>query len=322
MALRACVIGARRRVLGTGPYVARFLSASGCELVGILGTSEASVAEAQRVLARDYGLAPKGYIELETMLRRERPDIVAICSPNAAHRAQLEACCRAGAHVLCEKPLWWPAGDPDPRALGLEARRVAEGFAASNLLLRLNAQWPQTLPAYLALQPENRGCAVKSFEMRLSPVLSGPIMLIDSASHLLSMLEALVGLGRIEAPSARWGGDEASSLLVSFSYASGRGDVDCRFRLQRCPEPPRPAWYAINGRRAERRISLPAYEMEFVDGERSVPLEDPLKLHVEDFVQSVRRGAPTEVESLVASLENLALLTRVVKQQAGECGEE
>jgi predicted dehydrogenase len=47
---------------------------------------------------------PSAYTDLDRMLDEVRPDLVHVCSPPAVHAAQVAACLRAGAWVLCEKP--------------------------------------------------------------------------------------------------------------------------------------------------------------------------------------------------------------------------
>lgn len=53
---------------------------------------------------RAHHAIPRGYTDLTTMLSEARPDLVHVCTPPGAHRAQVEACLAAGASVLVEKP--------------------------------------------------------------------------------------------------------------------------------------------------------------------------------------------------------------------------
>jgi predicted dehydrogenase len=55
--------------------------------------------------AADYFGIPKAYGDYETMLAEVEPDIVSVCTPNVYHKAPTIAALRAGAHVLCEKPI-------------------------------------------------------------------------------------------------------------------------------------------------------------------------------------------------------------------------
>ncbi|MDR0999221.1 MAG: Gfo/Idh/MocA family oxidoreductase [Clostridiales bacterium] len=51
-----------------------------------------------------YGI-PKSYKDYNELLAKEKPDIVSVCTPNVYHKAAAIASLKAGAHVLCEKPL-------------------------------------------------------------------------------------------------------------------------------------------------------------------------------------------------------------------------
>lgn len=51
------------------------------------------------------------YPNLEDLLREQRPDLVAVCSPNGLHMAHAQTALEADAHVLCEKPLGLRAAD-------------------------------------------------------------------------------------------------------------------------------------------------------------------------------------------------------------------
>ena len=60
--------------------------------------------EAASALAAAHGV-PAAYERWEDLIEHARPDIVAIATPPAQHLPILRAAMRAGAHVLCEKPL-------------------------------------------------------------------------------------------------------------------------------------------------------------------------------------------------------------------------
>jgi len=62
------------------------------------------VIGAARDLAKHFDI-PRTFASCEEMLAAVRPDAVDICSPNRTHVPAAIAAMRAGAHVLCEKPL-------------------------------------------------------------------------------------------------------------------------------------------------------------------------------------------------------------------------
>ena len=69
------------------------------ELVAVTDQSREKADE----FAAQYGVA-RVYDDLEALLAAEQPDVVLICTPPAAHRAQAVAALTAGSHVLVEKP--------------------------------------------------------------------------------------------------------------------------------------------------------------------------------------------------------------------------
>jgi len=61
-------------------------------------------AEAARQTAARHGI-PGVYEDAEEMLSRERPDLVSVCTSNAAHLPMAKLALEHGANVICEKPL-------------------------------------------------------------------------------------------------------------------------------------------------------------------------------------------------------------------------
>src|SRR6516165_4397370 len=89
----------RAAIIGTGGIArihARLIRELGGELAGVCGRTLGA--------AQSFSAAP-AYDDLARLLREQMPDIVHICSPNHLHAEQSMAALRAGAHVLCEKPM-------------------------------------------------------------------------------------------------------------------------------------------------------------------------------------------------------------------------
>ncbi len=57
-----------------------------------------------QLIAQTEGI-PRAYGNWQRMLNELKPDIVSVCTPNAYHKEQTVAALKAGAHVLCEKPI-------------------------------------------------------------------------------------------------------------------------------------------------------------------------------------------------------------------------
>lgn len=89
----------RAAIIGTGGIAQvhrRLILELGGQLVGVCGRT----SEAARAFAPDVA-----YDDVGRMLGEVRPDVVHICSPNHRHAEHAIAAFKAGAHVICEKPL-------------------------------------------------------------------------------------------------------------------------------------------------------------------------------------------------------------------------
>jgi len=308
MSLMVGVVGARRVVQGIGAYVARAFRTAGCEVVGLVGTSQQSVAAARADLSERYGIEAAGFTDTSALLSALRPDVLAICSPTREHRPALATALAARVHVLCDKPLWWESetARTSREALVAETRALAGAFAAAGRRLELNTQWPETLPCYRRLHPRAEAGGVRSVEMLLSPVTTGTAMIVDAAPHLLSLLAATLGRGEVrDVAITGLDGEDSGVLDLSFRYRHAAGEAHAALALRRCAHPPRPAGYALNGCWAERQVSLPDYAMSLAADGRSEPLPDPLDAKVAGFVARVVAGVPTDVEGLVESQAHL-----------------
>jgi len=62
------------------------------------------LADRAALVAKSYG-AKHAYGDWRKMLKEQRLDIVSVCTPNSYHKEQAIAALKAGAHVLCEKPI-------------------------------------------------------------------------------------------------------------------------------------------------------------------------------------------------------------------------
>jgi predicted dehydrogenase len=89
----------RVAIIGTG-YIgrvhARLIRELGGEVVAACGRTLAS--------AQAFG-AGTAYDTIDAMLSAEKPDVVHVCSPNHFHAEHTIKAFKAGAHVMCEKPM-------------------------------------------------------------------------------------------------------------------------------------------------------------------------------------------------------------------------
>ncbi len=308
-AMRVVVIGARRRRQGLGAFVAQAFAAAGAEIVGIVGSTQRTADFAQAELANSSGIKCQSFADVRHALRSTHPDVVAVCSPYTLHRAHVEECARAGCHCLCEKPFWWDSAAPD-RDL---TSQLVEEFAGADLYLCLLTQWPQTLSAFHELYPGERSKSVRTFEMHMGPISTGREMVLDAAPHTVSMLQALLGYGNVVDARTKYLHEDGRGLCLHFVYQHDLGSTIVDLRLTTTESPPRPASYAINGKRVDRRIVLPRYEIHFEAESRIIRVEDPLQSLVKEFIAAVNHGRRTDVRALSESMTALEHLLEAVR---------
>jgi predicted dehydrogenase len=282
------VIGARRGRQGLGEFLARFAVRHGATVPAFLGRSPQTVEEARLSLA-GHGILARGYTNVNHLLADQLLDGLIVASPAGTHLEYLDRALGMGLHVLCEKPMVW--GQDDPVA---EAERIEQAFAEQGIALWENCQWPGTLSAFRDLHPE-APAEPERFSMWLGPTSRGRQMLVDSMSHPLSLLQALLPgaasvLADVEFSTLDPG---AGTLEVRFRVLRDDGAVLVHVELRSTPEQPRPAGYALDGFRAERRVRMDdGYALSFEDGGRSVPVPDPMERLVADFVGAISGRTP------------------------------
>ncbi len=316
MTLRAAVIGARRRRQGTGAFVAAALDRAGCNVCAVLGTSARSAEEASEALKASYGIDCVAYDSLDELLTQERPDVVAVCSPAEVHAEQVKAALAAGCHVFCEKPFFWVDG-LDPDTARQRAESLVQGFEDRGLYLALNTQWPFTLEAFRELHPQAFEGPLTHFEMLLGPIGKGPQMVVDSGSHLLSMLQVLAGQGVLRDVTVNREAETSTmpeTLTVGCTYEHSAGALQASLRLVHSPEPPRPAGYSLNGFSARRSVELDPYRVSFSAEDRSVPVPDPTTASVRAFLASVKAGERPNRAAIVDGMTQLQELVTATER--------
>lgn len=277
------ILGAGRTRQGLGPFLARWLEKAGATVNGVAGR-EFTRAQATAVeISKQLGHSVAAYENAEHLAANV--DALVVACPVEGHLAGLDAALEAGVPCLCEKP-FVAAAQTD------EALQRLAGFRERGLLLVENCQWPFTVPALHELHPELRDQPVRSLAMRLSPAAPGRVMIEDSLSHVLSLLQALVPLPADSQLAAVVESDPAPTAeqnVVRFEVTGGTENVAVALHLQCCPQQPRPAWYEVNGARIDRRLGS-NYEISFAanDG-RVVNVEDPLARLVYGFIANLKR---------------------------------
>lgn len=302
------ILGAGRSRQGLGPFLARWFEKSGARIAGIAGRDLTRTRNAAVAMSKQLGHDVSVYANSVELA--ESVDALVIACPVEGHLSGLDAALAAGVACLCEKP-FVPAADA---ALGLQ--RV-EAFREAGLLLAENCQWPYALLGFDALHPGLREQPVRSLTMRLSPAHPGRVMVEDSLSHVLSLLQALVPLpadAELRSVVQSDASPDARKNVVRFDVVGGIGNIAVELHLECCPRQPRPAWLAVNGVRIDRQLGED-YAISFASADgRVVKVQDPLELLVYGFLANLRAKPSERTNALDAIALRIRFYASVLAQ--------
>ena len=304
------IIGAARRHQGTGPFIARTFSQLGHNICGIVGTSTASINETTTNLQEQYNIATQGYTHIEELFSHQELDIVVISSPPDSHLHYLMESLKHRCHIFCEKPLWWPNNAAIPASLTEYEQTIGDLIQLAkqqDTYIHINTQWTYTLKDFIRLHP--RAFAnerIDQFSMQLSPQSQGVNMLVDAASHGLSMLYQLTGEGELENISVHH--EKKGDLQhthIAFNYNHAHGTTNSQFGFIESHDTPKPASYEINGYSVSRTVSLPEYQIQLQSGKQTVDIQDPLDASIRDFLACIDAGIECDGTALQLGARHL-----------------
>jgi hypothetical protein len=302
--MKTAIIGAGRNKSGIGQYIGKYFQKNGSTVVSVLGTSEKTASSASSMLTQ-YGIHATYYTNFHRMMKRERPDAVVIASPALTHYEYLIKCVKEGVHIFCEKPfVWQDKTDIDINSL---LKNIFETAENNNLKIAMNSQWPFSLPYYEQLCGPVDGQKVDTFFIRLSPVVSGKDMILESVPHALSILYAVFGDGEISNLSIE---AYKEKLITTFHYIFTTGYCEVIIELVKTILPPRSFSYGFNDKIIHRLLDLYIYDISFKYSDKILRIKDPLELSVQDFISAVR----DKREPLIGKahiMSNMVLLKRI-----------
>jgi predicted dehydrogenase len=165
--------------------------------VGV-ATSRAETAEAAR-RAMGFEVVTTDWREL---LDRGDIQIIHVCTPNAFHKEQVLAALAAGKHVYCDKPLCTTRSEADEIAAALPGAKVTHQMALHNRFFPATMRAKQLMESdFVGEVLSLRGAYLHSgsvdpaapMKWKLNAELSGGGVLLDLGSHVLDLLQHLVG---------------------------------------------------------------------------------------------------------------------------------
>lgn len=233
----------RGALIGCGFFAQNHLHAwadiEGAEIAALCDRDAARLA----ATAERFGIA-RTYDDPARMLAAEQPDFIDIATTVPSHRALVELCAAAGAHVICQKP--FAASMADGRAM------VAACEAAGKLLMvHENFRWQSPIRA--AIELVRSGAVGTPFFGRVSfrsgfDVFSGQpylatderFIIQDLGIHILDIARALFGdVATISATTRRVNpairGEDVATMLLEHE-GGATSVVDCSYATRRQPE--------------------------------------------------------------------------------------
>ena len=298
------IIGAARRHQGTGPFIARTFARLGHEISGIVGTSDQSTKQAVADLADHYSINTQGYTDINELIEQHDLDIMAIATPPDSHFNFLKCAVENKLHIFCEKPFWWPKNNELTLSDYLQMlHTLVETSRVNQRYIHLNTQWPYTLKDFRQIHPNAIiNNEIKQFAMHLSPQSMGVSMLVDAASHGLSMLYQLLGSGNLENINIQ---HIHQGALINFDYHHQRGCTKSTLGFLQSDETPKPASYLINGYKVNRTVSLPEYQIQLQSDQQTISIQDPLDASITDFLASLDADLKTDEDTLMLGARHL-----------------
>ena len=280
--MKTAIIGAGRNRSGIGQYIGKYFQKNGANVISVLGTTEKTARKSSSFL-KQYGINAIGYTDFYSMMKKERPDAVVIASPTLTHYEYLMKCVEEGVHVFCEKPFFWQEkSDIDIKSL---LENIFEKAGSKNLKIAMNSQWPFSLPYYEALCGSIESQKVNTFFISLSPMVSGKEMILESVPHALSILYSIFSDGQIGNLNIE---AYEEKIIVKLHYISSASHCEVLIELVRTILPPRSFSYGFNNKIIHRVLDLNSYDISFRYSDRTLRIQDPLELSVQDFILAVR----------------------------------
>ncbi|MCA8942562.1 MAG: Gfo/Idh/MocA family oxidoreductase [Planctomycetes bacterium] len=290
--IRCGILGPGRHRNGLGPFLARWFEHAGLEVSAVAGRDDARTREAAREFTDRFGHPVDARLGVDGLLAPGDLDVLVVASPHETHADAIRAGLEASVHVYCEKPIVTPARTDEIGAL-------CRGFVERGLVLFENCQWPCFLPVFDAIWPDRPAVPALDVRMMLSPSGTGLDAVVDSLSHLLSVVQAVTPLHydgtEVEVAFATRA-ETADANEVTLRFVGPAGELRARLTLERHESQPRPAWVEIDGRRVVREIRMADYAIFGSANGVRLEVDDPLAALVYRFADLVREPTNDRIQ--------------------------
>ncbi len=296
--IRVAVLGAGK----IGKYHIRELSVLGAEVVAILGSTRESASKTAEELKKEFNVNVMPYHKLEDLLKWERLDAVSICTPPEMHESQIKLCLENNLHVICEKP--FVQTNVNNHKLAEELFELAE---KRKKILTVNTQWASIVDYFRKYVDLSR---LKSFSVYMEPAERGISMIKEFLPHANSVLLGLIPDGKAE--NVEFLSKSAEDISVRFKYKNSERECEVRYDLKLRLKTPGEIIFSLNEESFRREIG-PGYKQTFMGNGRSFEIEDPLKISIKRFLESIK-GFNTPLVEKKEILENVGLTEQIIAQ--------
>jgi len=304
--IRVLIVGAGRNRNGIGEYIGKYLHRNKAQVVAVLGTTQETSLRAASALER-YGITSIPYSNFDEGVDRERPDALVIASPASTHYDYLARGLESGLHIFCEKPFIWSVAGNLEKAVSHVLDRARE----KQLVLAMNSQLPFALNDYEKLCGKVERRESNRFYAAMSPFASGAEMIPDAMPHVLSLLYAVFGEGKVR--NVRFESTTPRNMKIEFQFVGPSRICDTQVELTSQEKQPRHFRFGWNGKVVSRSVDLANYDIYFNHEGQRLKIQDPLEASVINFIEAVER----KVEPLIGSrhiLNNTVLLKEIFDQ--------
>lgn len=327
--MKIAILGAS----GIGKSHARWFSLHGCDIVSILGSSDASAARTGAQLYEEFGFLATSYSNLTALLHETSPDAVCIATPSTLHFLQALECLEAGAHVLCEKPLVYAPGRKIRENLD-GAKELVRLARKKNLVLGTQLQYGAATPILCKLAgttpPEVGDFAVELETVNPKASRDPHELWIDLGPHALAIAQFLGGEGaQLSEDSVRLRHSQnfdATEVAARFQIASSGGRLlTCRTVVRALDNPfstRKPSRrFAFNGRVVTYegvRAENGEYQAQYTAPDGYINVHpDPVSYLISEFLRAIReRHNP--VISGEFGMQNLEWLLKIAAKFESE----
>ena len=290
---------------GIGAVHLRVLIESGAELRAIVSSSMESAYLASEKIEAEFNIQTTPYCSFREMLLQEEITAVSICAPPDKHYQYIVEALNSNLAVFCEKPLFWHPGETidetNQKLLFLKNHKNRRIFVNTcnssflDVLDRNRMKRKQFNSFYFRFYTQGK-YRYKGIGQDLLP-------------HGLSLLLELVGKQKIQNIKSII---EKHSFICRFDY----GDIDVNFDFHEESGWPKEFVFKIDEHEYERvQTGLgKTYKVFIKDHMQNIliPVEDPFKIFINDFVLYCGRGIKPKDDTFIVSAENLLLMCELL----------